>query len=160
VGRYQCRLRSLMAVPILAGLGLWVLGSIEGCGGWWARRIGFRNISLDFLVIDEGDGTPIPSATIRFIEFSPETVLTTGRDGHAGFVFRNAPVDSARYYPLIGPPGRAKLAVNYYWVLSVSAEGCDDQLLDMSALTRDSHYHHDAVPPAIIVRLRRRATKP
>jgi hypothetical protein len=149
-----------MAVPILAGLGLWVLASVEGCGGRWFRGIGFKNIPLDFLVIDAGDGRPIPSATIRFIEFNPETVLTTGCNGHAGFVFRNAPVASTRYDPLIGPPGKEKLAVNYCWVLSVRAEGYDDLIVDMSVPTKDPRYHYDAVPPAIVVRLQRRATKP
>jgi hypothetical protein len=144
-------------MPILMGLSLWFLESV---GGWWARGIGFKNIPLDFLVIDAGDGRPIPSATIRFIEFDPETVLTTGRDGHAGFVFRDAHVESTRYYPLMGSPGKAKLAVNYGRVLSVRAEGYDDQVVDLSVLTKDPHYHYDAVPPAIVVRLQRRATKP
>jgi hypothetical protein len=160
MGRFHYGLRSLMAVPIFAGLVLWLLGSVEGCGGRWARGIGFKNIPLDFLVIDAGDGRPIPSAKIRLIEKDPETVLTTGRDGHTGFLFRNAPVASTRYYPLIGSPGKETLAVNYSWALSVRAEGYDDQLVEMSDLTKDPHYHYDAVPPAIVVRLARRATKP
>jgi hypothetical protein len=142
------------------GLSFWFLGSVEGCGGRWARGIGFKNIPLDFLVIDAVDGRPIPSATIQFIEFKPETSLTTGRDGRAEFVFRNARVASTRYAPLIGPPAKEKLAVDYSWVLSVRAEGYDDQLVDMSVLTQDPRYHYDAVPPAIVVRLQRRATKP
>jgi hypothetical protein len=149
-----------MAVPFLAGLGLWVLASVEGCGGRWALGIGFKDIPLDFLIIDAGDGSPIPSATIRFIEFNPETVLTTGRDGHAAFVFRNAHVASTRYYPLMGLPAEEKLAVDYSWILSVRAEGYDGQIVDMSDLTKDRRYHYDAVPPAIVVRLQRRPMKP
>ena len=160
MGRFHYRLRSLMAVPIFAGLALWLLVPVEGCGGRGYRGIGFKSIPLDFLVIDAGDGRPIPSATIRFIEKHPEMVLTTGPDGHAEFVFRNAPVASTRYDPLIGSPGKETLAVNYGWALSVKAEGYDDQFVDMSALTKDPRYHYDAVPPSIVVRLDRRATKP
>jgi hypothetical protein len=149
-----------MAVPILAGLGLWVLGSVEGCGGRWFRGIGFKNIPLDFLIIAADDGGAIPAATIRFIEFNPETVLTTGCDGHAAFVYRTAPVALTQYHPLVGPPGKEKLAVNYSWVLSVRAEGYDDLIADMSDLTNAPCYHYDAVPPAIVVRLQRRPVKP
>jgi hypothetical protein len=149
-----------MAVPILAGLGLWVLAPVKGCGGRSLRGIGFKDTPLDFLIIDAHDGRPIPSATIRFIEFNPETILTTGRDGHAAFLFRDAHVASTRYYPLIGPPAEEWLAVNYSWVLSVRAEGYDDLIVHMSDLTNDRRYHDEAVPPAIVVRLQKRATKP
>jgi hypothetical protein len=149
-----------MAVPIFAGFALWLLGSIEGCGDHWARGIGFRNIPLDFLIIDAADGRPIPSATILAVEMVPETVLTTGQDGHAGFVFRNAPVESTQYLPLIGLPGKTTLDVNYWWGLSVKAEGYDEQRLYMGDLTKDPRYHYDEVPPAIVVRLKRQAARP
>ena len=86
--------------------------------------------------------------------------MTTGRDGHAGFVFQDAPVASTRHIPLIGLPGKETLAVNYWWGLSVKAEGYDDQLLYMGDLTKHPRYHYDRVPPAIVVRLGRRAAKP
>ena len=158
--RIRYRLLSLMAVPIFAGLALWLLGSVGGCGGQWARGIGFKNMPLDFLVIDAGDGRPIPSATIRFVDQVPETVLTTGRDGHAAFVFRNAPVASTRYYPLVGLPGKVALDVNYWWELSVNAEGYDERRLDMGSLTKDPRYYYEAVPPTIVVQLEKRATRP
>jgi hypothetical protein len=87
VSRFHFRLRSLMAVPICVGLALWCAGSVEGCGGHWARGIGFRSIPLDFLIVDADDGRPISSATIRTVDAVPETLMVTGRDGHAGFVF-------------------------------------------------------------------------
>jgi hypothetical protein len=160
VHRFRYRLRSLMTVPIFAGFALWLLGSVEGCGGHWARGIGFRNIPLDFLIIDAADGRPIPSATLLTDEMVPETVLTTGQDGHAGFVFRNAPVESTQYLPSIGLPGKATLCVNYWWGLSVKAEGYDEQRLYMGDLTKDPRYQYDKVPRAIVVRLERQAARP
>ena len=122
--------------------------------------IGFKDIPLDFLIIDAVDGRPIPLATIRFVDQVPETVLTTGRDGHVAFVFRNAPVESTRYYPLVGSPVKVTLDVNYWWELSVNAEGYDERRLDMGDLTKDPRYHYEAVPPTIVVQLEKRATRP
>jgi hypothetical protein len=158
--RLRHRLRSLMALPILVGLALWATMRFEGCGGGWFHGRGFKAIPLDFLVVDASDGRPIPSASIRFIDEQPETVLTTGRDGRAGFVYRDAPVASTRYFPLIGPPGKETLAVGYPWALSVKAEAYDDRVEDMRHLTRDPRYHYNAVPPPIVVRLKKRSPGP
>ena len=102
--RLRFGMRTLMVLPVVAGLAVWVMGTIEGCGGTWCRALGRKTIPLDFVVVDAANGQPIPSAVIRFVETVPETVLETGGDGHAHFAYRDAPIESCRYYPPFGLP--------------------------------------------------------
>ncbi len=81
--RYRFRLRTLLALPGVAALGLYLwpfLAEPEGFAGE-------VEVPLEFVVVDAGDGQPIEGALIRVVEpfrDSKDTAARSGRDGRAG----------------------------------------------------------------------------
>jgi hypothetical protein len=137
-------------LPILAGLSLWLADSWDGWDG-----SGRRTVVLDFCAVDAGTGRPVPGALIRLYEGTPEHSLTTGPDGHARFLYRDAAV-AMSYGGLRGHRTR----VHYGWMVSASADGYERKVADLSTLTGDPRYHSEALPPPILVRLERRRQSP
>jgi hypothetical protein len=139
-----------MALPVLAGLALLC---IDWFTSWHATP--HMSIRLIFSVIDAETGRPIPSAVIRLSGHDPGYTLTTAKNGSAGFVYRDAPVEMSRSW-LHGP----HRAVDYPWTVSVSAPDYEGLVDDLNNLTRDGRYHYQDTPPPILLRLRKRVPKP
>lgn len=108
------RLRTLMALPVIAGVALFLLGSYPQ--SYWVYP---ATIPLDFLVIDDQSGAVIQSAAVHLFWTDPARptyTATTGLDGRVAL----APtflVSGTRYL------FRDTTGVEYFYYASVSASG-------------------------------------
>src|SRR4051812_6172160 len=91
IRRIRFSIRTLMALPVLAGLALLFVDRLTS---WHAT--GHASIRLIFSVIDAETGQPIPPAVIKLSGHVPGHTLTTATNGRAGFVYRGAPVEMYR----------------------------------------------------------------
>ncbi|HEY2155832.1 MAG TPA: carboxypeptidase-like regulatory domain-containing protein [Isosphaeraceae bacterium] len=146
------RIRTLLTLPVAAALLLvWLDQSHRG---HWS---GTAHVRLDFLVLDDATGGPIPGAAIRLDPLGWGIVhedTMTDRDGRAALIL-GAPA-GGRFTLL-----RRERHVHYRgWDLRVGADGYEPATPDFGELTSDIQFHaFGATPPPILIRLGRRPEK-
>jgi hypothetical protein len=145
--RYRIRLRTLLALPVMSALGLYLWPFVVSPDYF----DGDLQIPLEFVVVDAGNGRPIERALVRVVDaFRDENVTDShsGRDGRArmshGFAMRGV----SRSYRRSG-----SVSFEDCW-LEVSATGhrsSTTTLLEFTGTRRDLD---DPRPPLMTVALR------
>jgi hypothetical protein len=149
--RFRFGLRMLMALPVLAGLLLWMLSFLS-------VETGPADIPIVFVVLDAKTGLPIPFAQVWLCVYGTSSArlerIAAGPDGRAErynymgwrgvlFGFRRSPFRTTR-------------TVDYGdWEAIVSAEGFEDARFKLRDRAWDRRYDENAAPTPIVVRLQR-----
>jgi hypothetical protein len=141
------RIRSLLIAVAVVAAGLWLLDSIGTEG------VGSAAVPLTFRVVDADSGRPIPSARIElyghYLDGLMSLTAFAGPDGRATIYY---PARFTVRQTAIRPMSRS---VDYTAAVRVPAEGYRTLIVPLCSLTADRRYHHDPVPPPIVVRLRK-----
>jgi hypothetical protein len=120
-----------------------------------AVGVGYVDVPLEFLVIDESTGFPLESASIWIHDhlgpkFQGSLIGATGRDGRAKVIL------DTYFSEGCNSLFRVYRHVNYLADLRVSAENYQAERFDLRDFTEGPRYHYDEVPPPIVIRLRKR----
>jgi hypothetical protein len=153
--RWQVRLRTFLALPVIVGLLLVV--PIQRCvRSIFLTRIydGLVTVPLVFVIVDDTTEQPIENALIRIYNlFDPPPEFweaRTGPDGCASIKFLTMAAEG--FNSDLGI--RLYRSVGYGRDVYLSASGFQDRHLDLSEFTHDPRFHYDASPPPIVFRLR------
>ncbi len=140
--RLRLTVRRLMAAVGVVAVVTFVLIALLPEAAW----VGHASVPLEFLILDSSTGQPIERATLRLVEGNPEYEATTGPDGRAKVVLQVTTAGRAS-------PLRSTRAVNYAWMLLVTADRHQGVREDLRGVTRGPRYHSDSAPPPIVIRL-------
>jgi hypothetical protein len=146
--RFRYRLRTLLVIPIVVALGLFLWGALAPP----VLFSGETDVALQFVVTDAEDGTPVPGAVLRVADpFRDDrvTAVQADQNGHAKMTHSFATQGEQRRYWRSGSIG-----FEDRW-LEVSAPGYGTSitlLADSTGVQRDIN---DSSPPPIKVTLRK-----
>jgi hypothetical protein len=147
--RLRIGLKSLLALPVAVGLLLWTPRSCTTAIG-----DGALNVPLNFVVVDEATGQPIGGASVTFPDCHGSGITLAARtspDGRARILFDT--VFSEGYNTIL--MHRVYRRISYRQDVEVSATGYRVSKILLEERTEDPRFHHDSVPPTILVSLNR-----
>ncbi len=154
--RVRFTVRGMMATVAAASLACFALaqvaqilrqpiGSITQCYGG-------RAVPTTFVIVDAETRAPVPRAKLTLSGRNTRHDLETGPDGRASLTFQPG-CDELIYFF-----GDVVYTVYYSnWQLELEVEGCDPVKEKLSNWRADTSYADTAVPPPIVIKIKKRA---
>ena len=130
-----------------------MLGGLFGVCCNEAGWVGQTTVPLEIVVVDAETNEPVSGTLVQLKEGSPEYAApVTGQDGRTKLIIETLCGGRSSMF-------RQTRSVNYgFWEMRVEADGYNTFTEALSNLTRDPRYHEkNAVPPPILIRIRRAA---
>ncbi len=151
--RMQFTVRAMLAAVAAASLASFAIALVlRQPIGVLTRFHGGRAVPIKFVVVDADTRAPVPRARITLSDRATHHDLESGPDGRASLTFR------AGHQERIYLFGDTVYTVHYSnWELELEAEGYDPVKENLSDRRADASYSSTAVPPPIVIQIKRRA---